>query len=64
MYLERLQNQQYVLLAVILLWHSIASLARNCCTDGETQEDPHDDRSYFACCNGALVRKTCECGSF
>ncbi|XP_032586828.1 uncharacterized protein LOC116804301 isoform X2 [Drosophila mojavensis] len=62
MYFERLQHQQYVFLVGILLWHSIASLARNCCIEGETQEDPNDGISYYVCCGGTLVHKTCETG--
>ncbi|XP_032586826.1 uncharacterized protein LOC116804301 isoform X1 [Drosophila mojavensis] len=64
MYFERLQHQQYVFLVGILLWHSIASLARNCCIEGETQEDPNDGISYYVCCGGTLVHKTCETGSY
>lgn len=32
--------------------------------EGETREDPNDGLSYFVCCGGTLVHKTCADGSY
>ncbi|EDV97898.1 GH17129 [Drosophila grimshawi] len=40
------------------------SLATNCCKDGETQADPIDCLSYYVCCSGVFVPKSCSSGNY
>ncbi|XP_030569224.1 proprotein convertase subtilisin/kexin type 5 [Drosophila novamexicana] len=65
MYLARLKiRHQYVLLICLLFWLSAESLASSCCKEGETQEDPIDCLSYYVCCSGVFVHKTCGSGNY
>ncbi|XP_034484233.1 peritrophin-48-like [Drosophila innubila] len=64
MYLSLLKKYQNVLLLCLLCWQFTEALTSDCCNEGETKEDSNDCTSYFVCCNGAFVSKTCESGNY
>ncbi|KAH8372295.1 hypothetical protein KR093_010971, partial [Drosophila rubida] len=48
----------------ILCWQMTATLATNCCQEGDTQENPVDCSQYYVCCNGAYVAQSCPAGNY